>query len=79
MRIQAEVAVTYTRVEDQRAETLTHAEQVDFVAREVEGVFQAIVESSIQQMEAYADLLASVTKTVDEFRRDEVDDDDDDP
>lgn len=37
------------------------------------------MESSIQQMEAYADLLASVTKTVDEFRKDEGDDDDDDP
>jgi phage tail sheath protein FI len=39
----------------------------DFVAGLVQGVFGAIVDASLQQMEAYADLLAGVAKTVDEF------------
>lgn len=43
---------------------------VQFVASLVQGTFQAIVDASIQQMEAYGELLASVSKGVDEFTQD---------
>lgn len=42
----------------------------DFVAKLVQGVFGAIVDSSIKQMEAYAELLAAAAKTVDQFAKD---------
>jgi hypothetical protein len=45
-----------------------------FVADLIRGTFQAIVDSSIQQMEAYAELLANVAKTVDEFMADNITD-----
>ncbi|MEQ9258369.1 MAG: hypothetical protein RIG84_04655 [Roseovarius sp.] len=45
-----------------------------FVADLIKGTFQAIVESSIQQMEAYAELLSNVAKTVDEFMADNITD-----
>ncbi len=45
-----------------------------FVADLIKGTFQAIVESSIQQMEAYAELLSNVSKTVDEFMADNISD-----
>jgi hypothetical protein len=38
-----------------------------FVGGLIQGVFQAIVDSSIQQMEAYADLVKSLAQTVDRF------------
>lgn len=44
----------------------------DFVAGLLQGVFAAIVDATVQQMEAYADLLAGVAKTVDEFTADNV-------
>ena len=47
----------------------------DFVASLVQGTFQAIVDSSIQQMEAYSQLLASVSKTVDQFMDENITDD----
>ena len=47
----------------------------DFVASLVQGTFQAIVDSSIQQMEAYSQLLASVSKTVDQFMDEHITDD----
>jgi hypothetical protein len=43
-----------------------------FVGGLVEGVFNAIVNSSIRQMEAYSTLLANVAKSVDEYMRDNV-------
>jgi hypothetical protein len=46
------------------------ANEVDFpkfVSSLVKGVFQAIVDSSIQQMEAYAELMASVSQQLDAF------------
>jgi hypothetical protein len=46
-----------------------------FVSDLVRGVFQAIVDASIEQMEAYADLLKSVTQSVDQFREDNATDD----
>ena len=41
----------------------------------MQGTFQAIVDASIQQMEAYANLLQEVAKTVDSFMADNVTDD----
>ena len=46
-----------------------------FVASLVQGTFQAIVDASIQQMEAYANLLQEVAKTVDSFMADNITDD----
>ena len=45
-----------------------------FVADLVKGTFQAVVDASIQQMEAYGELLANVAKTVDEFMGDNITD-----
>lgn len=53
------------------------AQQVDFpnfVASLIEGVFNAIVTASISQMKAYADLLDNVAKTVDQFAKDNITD-----
>lgn len=49
--------------------------QVDFpkfVAGLIDGVFGAIVDSSIKQMEAYAELVANVAKSVDQYMKDNV-------
>jgi len=51
------------------------AAQVDFpafVAGLIDGVFQAIVDASIQQMNAYADLVKGVAKSVDAFAKGNV-------
>ncbi|MEQ9258878.1 MAG: hypothetical protein RIG84_07245 [Roseovarius sp.] len=56
----------------------TMAELVDavdfpnFVAGLIEGVFNAIVQTSIQQMEAYAAMVGNVAKTVDQYMADNV-------
>lgn len=50
-------------------------EKVDFpsfVAGLIDGVFNAIVRASIQQMEAYGELLKNVVKSVDEYMRDNI-------
>lgn len=50
-------------------------EKVDFpafVSGLIQNVFQAIVDSSIQQMQAYGELLANVAKTVDQFAQDNI-------
>ncbi|MCL6285104.1 hypothetical protein M3P21_16360 [Ruegeria sp. 2012CJ41-6] len=47
----------------------------DFCASLIQGTFQAIVDSSIQQMEAYSNLLAETAKTVDVFMEDNISDD----
>lgn len=44
----------------------------NFVSGLIQGVFKAIVDSSIQQMQAYAELLANVAKTVDQFAQDNI-------
>ena len=46
----------------------------DFVADLIKGTFNAIVNSSIQQMEAYTQLLEDVAKTVDQFMADNITD-----
>jgi hypothetical protein len=45
-----------------------------FVASLIQGTFQAIVDASIQQMEAYAELLKNVATTVDRFMDDNISD-----
>jgi hypothetical protein len=45
-----------------------------FVADLIQGTFRAIVDASIQQMEAFAELLANVAKTVDQFESDNITD-----
>jgi hypothetical protein len=50
-------------------------EKVDFpsfVSGLIDGVFNAIVSASIQQMEAYGELLKNVVKSVDEYMRDNI-------
>jgi hypothetical protein len=46
----------------------------DFCAKLIQGVFHAIVQSSIEQMEAYGRLVASVSKSLNEFRDENVSD-----
>jgi hypothetical protein len=43
-----------------------------FVGGLIRNVFQAIVESSLQQMRAYGELIANVAKTVDQFMQDNI-------
>lgn len=43
-----------------------------FVGGLVEGVFNAIVSSSIRQMEAYSTMVANIAKSVDEYMRDNI-------
>ncbi|MEM6896078.1 MAG: hypothetical protein AAF576_01790, partial [Pseudomonadota bacterium] len=57
------------------ADTLGAIDFPSFVASLIQGTFQAIVDSSIQQMEAYSQLLASVAKTVDQFMDEHITDD----
>jgi hypothetical protein len=45
-----------------------------FVSGLIQGVFKAIVDSSIQQMRAYGELVANVAKTVDQFAQDNITD-----
>ncbi|GAB2603509.1 hypothetical protein [Kribbella endophytica] len=43
-----------------------------FVSGLIQGVFQAIVDATIQQMEAFAELVKNVSKSVDEYMKDNV-------
>jgi hypothetical protein len=54
--------------------TLSAIDFPSFVASLIQGTFQAIVDSSIQQMEAYASLLKNVAGTVDRFMTDNITD-----
>ncbi|HET7232054.1 MAG TPA: hypothetical protein VFJ16_18755 [Longimicrobium sp.] len=53
-------------------QTIKDVDFPKFVSGLIQGVFQAIVDSSIQQMHAYGELLANVAKTVDEFAQDNI-------
>ncbi len=55
-------------------ETLNAIAFPTFVADLLKGTFQAVVDASIQQMEAFGELLANVSKTVDEFMADNITD-----
>jgi hypothetical protein len=58
-----------------QAELVDDVDFPEFVADLVEGTFQAIVDSSIQQMEAYGELLKDVSKSIDAFVKDDDDPD----
>ncbi|MHB1350693.1 MAG: hypothetical protein C4563_08575 [Desulfobulbus sp.] len=45
---------------------------VSFVSGLIQGVFDSIVKSSIQQMQAYSEMVASVAKSLQQFRDDNV-------
>ena len=55
-------------------DTLGAIDFPNFVADLIRGTFDAIVTSSIQQMEAYGELLANVAKTVDQYMADNITD-----
>ena len=52
--------------------TLNAIDFPSFVASLIQGTFKAIVDASIQQMQAYAELLKNVAGTVDTFMADNV-------
>jgi hypothetical protein len=54
--------------------TLNAIEFPKFVADLIKGTYQAIVDSSIKQMEAYAELISNVAKTVKDFENDNITD-----
>jgi len=53
---------------DAAARMVTEIDFPTFVASLVEGTFHAIVKSSIEQMQAYADMVKSVSQSLNEFR-----------
>lgn len=56
------------------SETLKAVAFPTFVADLIKGTFNAIVQASIQQMEAYTKLLENVSKTVDQFMQENISD-----
>src|SRR3954452_6379962 len=52
--------------------TLNAIDFPSFVASLIQGTFKAIVDASIQQMEAYAELVKNIAGTVDQFMQDNV-------
>ena len=62
------------RVGEATRSTLAAIDFPQFVAALIQGTFKAIVDASIQQMEAYAALLKNVAATVDTFMDDNVTD-----
>jgi hypothetical protein len=60
------------RVGDVAKATLNAIDFPQFVSSLIQGTFQAIVDSHIQQMEAYAKLLQNVARTVDQFMVDNI-------
>jgi hypothetical protein len=77
---QREVASNTVAVASAMAEAEgTTVREVDFpgfVRDLVHGTFDAIVDASIRQMEAYAELVAAVAQSVDRFLEENVSDDD---
>ncbi|CAN7462085.1 hypothetical protein [Paraburkholderia hospita] len=65
---------TVGRVGEVARATLSAVDFPSFVSSLIQGTFQAIVDSSIQQMEAYANLLKNVASTVDRFMQDNISD-----
>jgi len=60
------------RVGEVARATLNAIDFPSFVASLIQGTFQAIVDSSIQQMQAYAELLKNVSTTLDRFMNDNI-------
>jgi hypothetical protein len=54
--------------------TLNAIEFPTFVADLIKGTYNAIIDASIKQMEAYAELIANVAKTVDQYMADNITD-----
>jgi hypothetical protein len=63
------------RVGEVARATLNAIDFPSFVASLIQGTFQAITDASIQQMEAYAELLKNVARTVDQFMVDNISED----
>lgn len=59
---------------EQFGEMVKKVDFVGFVSGLVQGVFQAVVNASIQQMQAFGELLAATAKTVDQFASDHITD-----
>jgi hypothetical protein len=57
---------------DSAARMVSEIDFPTFVASLVEGTFHAIVKSSIEQMQAYADMVKSVAQSLEEFRDENV-------
>jgi hypothetical protein len=57
---------------EQFGELVKKVDFPQFVSGLIQGVFQAIVDSSMQQMRAYGELVANVAKTVDDFAKDNI-------
>ena len=62
------------RVAEVTRDTLGAIDFPSFVSDLIQGTYDAIVTSSIQQMEAYGELLSNVAKTVDQFMADNITD-----
>lgn len=62
------------RVGEVARATLDAIDFPNFVSGLIQGTFQAIVDSSVQQMEAYAEMLKQVASTVDQFMAENVSD-----
>lgn len=61
-----------SRIGAQGAEALAALDFPSFVAGLVQGVFQAIVDATTQQVREYANLVASLSKTAEQFTADHV-------
>src|SRR5204862_202510 len=59
---------------EQFGEMVKKVDFPNFVSGLVHGVFQAIVDASIQQMEAFSELLAATAKTAEQFAGDHISD-----
>jgi len=65
-------AVAARQGADAFTEMIQKVDFPQFVAGLIDGVFNAIVHSSIKQMEAYAELVKNVSKSVDQYMKDNV-------
>jgi hypothetical protein len=65
---------TTGRVGEVARATLDAIDFPNFVSGLIQGTFQAIVDSSVQQMQAYAEMLKQVAGTVDQFMAENVSD-----
>ena len=69
------VAIVHS-VKDASGTLSTAIDFPNFVAALIKGVFQAIVDASIKQMEAYGELVKNVAQTVSQLVRDSISEDD---
>ncbi len=65
---------TVGRVGEVARATLNAIDFPGFVSGLIQGTFQAIVDASVQQMEAYAELVQNIARTTDEFMQDHISD-----